>query len=54
MACTSYSNNASPNVVFSMSTLPGNFCPSGYQALLDAVATYLVGTLPGNYSTFSD
>jgi hypothetical protein len=52
MACTNYSNNASANVVFSMSALPGGFCPANFQALMDAVAQYLVGTLPGNYSTF--
>ena len=50
MACDSYSNNGSANVVFSMSTLPGGFCPSGYQALFDAVAQYLVGTPKGRLS----
>lgn len=52
MACNDYSNGSAPQVVFSMSTLPGGFCPDGYQALFDAIATYLQGTLPGNYSTF--
>jgi len=52
MACNSYSNNANPAVVFSMSTLPPGFCPAGYQALFDAIPTYLQGVLPTNYSTF--
>lgn len=52
MACTSYNNNANAQIEFSMSTLPGGFCPDGYQALFDAVAQYLIGTLPGNYSSF--
>lgn len=52
MACTSYNNNANAQIEFSMSTLPGGFCPAGYQALFDAIAQYLIGVLPGNYSSF--
>lgn len=52
MACNDYSNNGSPQVTFTMGTLPGGFCPATYQALFDAVAQYISGTLPGNYSTF--
>lgn len=52
MACNDYSNGSAPQVVFSMGTLPPGFCPDGYQALFDAIATYLAGTLPANFSTF--
>ena len=52
MACNDYSNGSAPQVVFSVSNLPPGFCPDGYQALFGAIATYLQGTLPTNYSTF--
>lgn len=52
MACNFYSNGANPKVVFGMGTLPGGFCPADFQALFNAIPTYLQGTLPATFSTF--
>lgn len=52
MACNSYSNGSNPKVVFGMGTLPGGFCPADFQALFNAIPTYLQGMLPATFSTF--
>lgn len=52
MACNSYSNNGSPNIVLTPTTLPDGTCFTGAQDIINKVAQYVVGTLPGNYTTF--
>jgi len=52
MACNSYSNGSNPQVVFAMGTLPEGFCPATYQAMFNAIAVYLQGSLPTDFSTF--